>query len=277
MTTRIGAGFRVIHYGLTDTNGYLVGGTEAAAAGNTNGKGMVRLYGAQTINTAVPEPTRVTVSGDDSPMVTFDFEAEELPGGALELAARTNDFEAFVQGSLVEEIDDLEVGVLQPGGGEPQPVVLLLSRRAKKWTAASKAWENLVIPAATVTPLGGDYQQRTATPYRYSISTSKTSRTPWGKLFSALANGATSAPIIPIDSDNPVMMHAFKGDNAETDFILTYTPISLDKTSVFVNGVKLAQADYALNTSTKTVTFDVAPATDALIVVLYEYDASEIA
>jgi hypothetical protein len=249
----------------------------AAVAGEDVGSGMERVFGAQTLNLSVPEPSRVTASGDDGPMATFDFSAEDLPADVLALAARSLAFEAFVQGSKVETIDGLDVIVSQPrGNDEPPGIVMVLSRRAKN-QSGGKQWETKIVPSANITPLGAEFQQRNVTPYRYSISTTTTDRAPWGKLLSASANGATAGPILDVEADNPVMMHAFLGNNAETDVILDYTPIAT-KVSVYVNGVKKTlTTDFTVNTSTKTVTFVAAPAASALVIVLYEYDASEIA
>lgn len=275
----IGAGFRVIHIGQADVNGYFVGGYTAAAAGADVGSGMERIFGAQTLNLSVPEPTRVTASGDDGPMATFEFSAEDLPADVLALAARSLAFEAFVQGSKVETIDGLDVIVSQPRGNDEAPaIVMVLSRRAKN-QSGGKQWETKIVPSAAITPLGAEFQQRSVTPYRYAISTTTTDRTPWGKLLSASANGATAGPILDIEADNPVMMHAFLGNGTEADVILDYTPIAT-KVSVYVDGVKQTlTTDFTVSTSTKTVTFEAGsiPAASELVVVLYEYDASEIA
>jgi hypothetical protein len=277
MSYVIGAGFRVIHFGQANVDGYFVGGYAAAASGIGVGSGMERLFGAQTLNLSVPEPTRVTQSGDDGPMATFDFSAENLPADTLQLAARSLAFEAFVQGSKVETIDGLDMIVAQPrGNDEPPAIVMVLSRRAKN-QSGGKQWETKIVPSATITPLGAEFQQRNVTPYRYSISTTTTDRAPWGKLLSASANGATAGPVLDVEADNPVMMHAFLGDATETNVILNYTPIAT-KVSVYVNGVKKTlTTDFTVDTSTKTVTFVTAPAPAALVVILHEYDASEIA
>lgn len=279
MAYTIGAGFRVIHIGQADTDGYFVGGYVAAAAGIDDGSGMERIFGAQTLNLSVPEPTRVTASGDDGPMASFDFSAEELPGDVLGLAARSLAFEAFVTGSKVETIDGLSVIVAQPhGNDEPPAIAMVLSRRAKN-QSGGKIWETKIVPSANITPLGGAFEQRNVTPYRYSISTTTTDRTPWGKLLSATDNGATAGPILDIEADNPVMMHAFLGNGTETDIILDYTPIAT-KVSVYVEGVKqVLTTDFTVNTGTKTVIFEAGsiPAADERVVVLYEYDAAEIA
>lgn len=278
MSYVIGAGFRVIHIGQADVDGYFVGGYTAAAAGADVGSGMERIFGAQTIDLSIPEPTRVTASGDDGPMATFDFSAEDLPANVLELAARSLTFEAFVQGSKVESIDDLDMITAQPSGNdEPPVIVMVLSRRAKN-QSGGKVWETKIVPSASITPLGAQFQQRNVTSYRYSVSTTTSDRAPWGKLLSTSANGATAAPILDIEAENPVMMHAFLGNNTETDVILDYTPVADTKVSVYVDGVKKTlTTDYTVNTGTKTVTFVAAPATDALVVVLYEYDAGNIA
>lgn len=279
MAYKIGSGFRVIHVGQADTDGYFVGGYTAAAAGADVGSGMERVFGAQTLDLSTPEPARVTAMGDDGPMATEDFSAEDLPADVLALAARSLAFDAFVGGKKVETIDGLDMVVAQPqGNATPPAIVLVLSRRARN-QSGGRQWETRIVPSASVTPLGGAFEQRSFTPYRYSISTTITDRTPWGKLLSATDNGATAGPILEVEADNPVMIHAFLGNGTEADVILDYTPIAT-KVAVYVEGVKQTlTTDYTVNTGTKTVTFEAGsiPAASERAVVLYEYDASEIA
>lgn len=279
MSYIIGAGFRVIHAGQADVDGYFVGGYTAAAAGIDTGSGMERIHGAQTLNLAVPEPSRVTQLGDDGPMATFDFDAESSPADTLALAARQMAFDAFIEGKKVETIDGLSMIVAQPhGNAEPPAIVLVLSRRAKN-QSGGKQWETKIVPSAGIKSLGAAFEQRSVTPYNYSVSTTLTDRTPWGKLLSASANGATAGPILDVEGDNPAMMHAFLGNGTEADVILDYTPIA-GKVSVYVEGVKQTlTTDFTVNTSTKTVTFEAGsiPAASERVVVLYEYDSREIA
>lgn len=275
----IAAGFRYNWYGVIDSNGYFIGGTDTApAAGNQSGSSMLRLDGSRTLPINIPEPDVEPVTGDDEPMVTFEFDSETPISGVLELAARNNTFDALVQGTKVQTVGDLEISTLDPKDRESKSMCLLLSRRAKSWLSGSKGakkWENVFIPRCTIKPLFTDIQQRTFTPYQYSINLSRSDRTGWSTV-SINLHGTTAASIFPIDSDNPLgPLARFTGDAAETVFTLPYAPVSGAKTYVFVNDIQqTVTIDYTV--SSATLTFVGAPASSAVIVVLAEIDESDL-
>lgn len=275
----IGAGFRYLWYGVVDSSGYFIGSTTTApAAGNATGSAMLRLDGARTLPVNIPEPDIVVVSGDDEPMVTFEFDPESLPSGIFEMAQRNNTFEALVQGTLVETVGDLEISVEDPKDRSSQTMCYLLSRRAKSWLTGSKGvkkWESVFIPRATTKPLFATVEQRTFTPYQYGIYLSRSDRSGWSTI--NINNlGTTAAPLMVIDSDNPLMPLArYTGNNAQQNFTLPYAPVSGAKTYVYVNDVlQTVTTDYTV--SSKTLAFVAAPASSAVIVVLAEIAESNL-
>lgn len=278
MAERIGAGFRFNFYGVIDSNGYFIGGTATApTAGNQTGSGMIRLQGSRTLPVNIPEPENQVVTGDDEPEVSFDFAAEDLPNGILETSVRNNTFEALAQKTKVQTLGDLEISTLDPKDRGSETLCFLLSRRAKSWAAGSqgvKKWECLFAALASVTPLYTTVEQRTFTPYQYKINLSKSGRTGWSTVSENL-HGTTAAPLFPIDSDNPLYLHRWTGDNSEDAFTQTYAPVSQAKTYVFVNDVQQT-AGVAYTLSGSTFTFTTPPASSAVIVALTEIDESNL-
>lgn len=275
----IGAGFRYNWYGVIDSSGYFIGSTTTApAAGNATGSSMLRLDGSRTLPVNIPEPDNVVVSGDDEPMVSFEFDSEDLPNGVLELAQRNNTFDALVQGTKVETIGDIEMTSLDPKDRDSQSMCMLLSRRAKSWLSGSKGvskWENIFIPRCTIKPLFTTVEQRTFTPYQYAINLSRSDRTGWSTV-SINLHGTTAASLFVIDSDNPLgPLSRFTGNNSAQNFTLPYAPVSGAKTYVWVNDVKqTVTTDYTV--SSTTLAFVAAPATDAVIVVVPEIAESNL-
>jgi hypothetical protein len=277
----IGAGFRYLWYGVNDSDGYFIGSTTTApAAGNQSGSGMARLAGARTLPINIPEPDVEPVTGDDEPLVTFEFDSETPISGAFEMAVRNNTFDALIQGTKVNTIEsDIEVSILDPKDRDSQSMCMLLSRRAKSWQSGTKGvkkWENAYVPRCTIKPLFTDIQQRTFTPYHYAINLSRSDRTGWSTV-SINLHGTTAGSIFLIDSDNPLYLHRFTGDAAEVAFTLTYEPVSGAKTYVFVNDVvQTVTTDYTV--SGKVVTFEAGstPASDAVIDILAEIDESNL-
>lgn len=275
MATGISAGFKYLFWGVRSGDTFLGGGTTALTPGGT-GRGMVRLEGAQTMPIGVAEPEIITVMGDDQPLVTFDFDAATLPAGVFEMADRDDAFEAIIQGTEVEVIDGMRISVLQPRDRAPQDMYMLLQRRRKKWGSdgrGTKAWEWVFVPLCTVTPLGAEFQTRQNTPYRYNINLNNSEYKPWGATFSEVLNGTTSAPLIAGYSDNPVHATHFEGNGVTTVFTLPYPAISTAKTAVYLDGVKLLSGYTAVAT---VLTLSVAPASGAVVGVLYEVDESDL-
>lgn len=276
---RIAAGYDYTFYGVRNSDGYLQGndGT-GAAAGNTNGQGMLRLEGGRTIPVSIPQDEVVTPTGDNEPTVSFTFPSSNLPSGILETASKNLDFEALCQGTKVETVGGLSVGLQGPSGSTKENMVLLLMRQAKKWAAGVRgvaAWECQFVPSCEISPLGGDWTERQFSPYRYGINISKADRFPWGATYTEAVHGATSSALVPIFSDNPIQLHAFQGNGSQDTFILDVAPISLAKTYVYVNGVKqVPTTQFTL--SSKTVTFVSPPASSAIINVMYEVAAADL-
>jgi hypothetical protein len=279
MTKRIGAGARYTFYGVRDSSGFLIGNTASGAtAGVQAGEGMLRLDGGQVIPTSIPENENQTAIGDDEALVSFDFSAATLAQGTIEVAVRDNVFEALVQGTEVQTIGDLSVGVLGPQDQTFRDMVIMAQRRSKKWTAGVKgvkAWEIAFILAPTITPLYNDFNTRQINPYRYSYTTSKTDRKTWGATFTDALNGTTAGSIIVIDSDNPLHVMAWRGNNSQQDFTFDFTPKSSAKIHIYDEGVKQTlTTDYTVSGS--TVTFVGTPSSGARLNALYEVDAADL-
>jgi hypothetical protein len=278
-TARISAGFNRIFYGVVDSNGYVIGSVAAGAtAGAQAGSPMARLEGAVTFPVAIPEGVTVPVSGDDEPEVSFDFPSEELPNGVLGMSVRDLDFEALVQGTKVESIGDIHVGVRGPASASAVTMCLLLMRRSKKWASGVRgvsAWDIEFVPRCTIQPLGSNFEQRTHQPVNYKIVASKADRFPWGATYTEGLHGTTASVTVPIDSDNPLHIHPFLGNNSQQLFTLAYTPKSSSKIYVYEDGVKQAlTTDYTV--SGKDITFVGTPGSDSQIQVAYEVDEDDI-
>ena len=271
----IGAGDRYTFYGVVNASGKVIGSTaDGASAGAV--QGLARLEGGRVFPTNIPDTDKLIVSGDDQPLVQFQFDPEGLPQGTLEFAVRNATFEALVQGTVVETVGEMTMGVLQPADRADVDLCFFVERHSKKWVAGArgvKAWEIAVIPRAQVVPQYTDIQMRTFNPYKYSMVMSKSDLKPWGASLTEGLNGTTQAPMFVIDADNPIFMDVVRGNASQTVFALTYAPKSAAKLAVFdLNGVKLAlTTHYTLSGS--TLTFLSAPAS-GYAAAFYEVDES---
>ncbi len=273
----IGAGFTYAFYGINDSDGFCIGAVAGGAvAGAAAGSPMLRLLGVKVSNLAIPEAENVIATGDDGPLANFLFPAADLPAGTIEAAIDDLDLAALIQGTLVENVDDLSLGVLQPDAPDFADMSLILQSRAKSQTSGTvgaKRWSGWFISSAQGTPLDRDnFTERAVGTTRYSITVSPADKSIYGSTMNPTVSGTTRASARPFTAANPVHMHPFKGDNSRTAFTLAYLPVSDAKVSVYVEGTKLVLTTaYTVNTSTGVVTFVSAPAQDARVNVLYEF------
>jgi hypothetical protein len=270
----LAAGFNLVFYGARDENGYLIGGTTTApTAGSQAGNPTLRLTGVRSAEISIPAAEVVISEGDDGDVIgQFQFGPSALPSGNLVTAVADLDYEALAQGTLVESVGDVVAGVLQPAGFSPQPLYHLLQRRAQSQSSGSvggKRWQQYHLLNSTVQPQGAPFGIRGVAEYAYNIVLSSADRMVTGASFFLATHGTTAMPIYKSSSDNPMTVHRFTGNNAQTVFNLAYPAISAAKTLVYVNGVKLTPTtDYTV--ATTVLTFNTAPGAAVIIEVWYE-------
>lgn len=273
----IAAGFDSGWYTILDTSGY-AGGVSGAVTSGAAGEAAGFLKGVQTADLNIVEPETVPVPGEDSVIGQFIFPPDQLPSFTIEAGAiNYNDVNRF-QGTSSEDIGDMTITPLQPENPVYADTAFLFTRRNKSKAAASDGvggYEHLVIPKANAVPLGAfPLTGRTAASgrYRVSVGSNQQKFATGATYFNAVA-GTTGAAITAITSENPMTWHTFVGTGAVTVFgPLEKTPAStsLNKVHVYKDGLRMTTG-VTINTTTRELTFSVAPASNSKIVVFYEY------
>lgn len=273
----IAAGFYDAFFGISDTNGFLVGNTGTApTAGVAAGSPMGRIDGVKVADVSIVEPETVPVTGDDGTLGQFVFEAAGLPSFTLEAGIHDFDLEALAQGTSVYTISEVDFGVLQPKTPVYPDMFLVLQRRAKSKVSGSDGvseWEGYVLPKVQMIPLGSpNFTERAAASTRYRVNTNIADRHPLGLTLTESTFGTEAAPVIDFTADNPIHFHRFTGDGVTTVFgPLAYTPVSQAKSMAAINGLlRLPTTHFTVNTSSKMVTFLAAPGSGAIVIVGYE-------
>lgn len=276
----IEAGYDLIFYSLLDGDGYPLGGTGVAVAGNANGSPALRLDGAMTVDLSIPDLEYVTPLGDDVPMVQFSFQSANLPNGALEVAATDLVAEARFSDVEARTVMGDSVQVLRGIANDKADVFLICQRQAKSWQAGFKGVDKrggVYVPSCTLAPLGSAFTQRQHNPNRYGIAVSNASRTAWGETFDATTDGASTAPVVAFSSTDPWHQHAFRGNASATAFTLAYTPLNPSTDMmVTIEGVLQTYTTH-YTVSGKVITFGSPPASNARIIVTYKFSRSELA
>ncbi len=275
----IGAGAKYAFYGVLDANGILLGGSKSLSAGNQDGSAMPRFEGIKTAPITVAEPEVVTATGDDEPLAQFTFEPTTLPEGVLETAVKDLTFEALCLGLEVfaeGEIDMVAMG--NPKDPDRNDMCLILQQRAKSWAAGTKGasrWEGIIIPKCTITPLGNDaFTERAVSTVRYQVTVTKSDMLPYGLTLGASLWGTEEQGFIQFTADNPIRIHAWRGDGVQTVFNFSESPISAAKCNVYVDGIKqIITTHYTIDPTAKTITFVTAPGNNVLFHALYEFAA----
>lgn len=260
----IAAGTQLAFLGLVDSQGFFLGSTSSTA--NAKSEGMIRLTGIQTANPGPVEGEDVNVEGDDTGLGKIEFGPAETPSFIVNTGAFNLDLDAKLQGTLVETLGDIKIGVLQPNDASYPDVMMVIQSKSKSKDDGSdgtKAWSGYIIPIMTAQPLGREtFEGRTAAANRIKVTTQVASRKPWGVTILDANLGTTGAPLLPFTSDNPITMHVFKGDGATSTFTLDKTPVSQAKVIIHKETQLLtAGVDFTVNTSTRVVTISAGPST----------------
>jgi hypothetical protein len=271
----IQAGTQLAFWGQVDSSGFFAG-TSGNVASGANGEPMGRLLGIQTANPGPVEPESVNVPGDDTTLGAIDFGPDEVPTWIMELGAHDLNNQALMQGTAVEQLGDINLGVLQPNDPEYPDICLIYQGKAKSKDSGSdgvKAWAGYIVPLASSVPLGrAEFTGRAAASDRYKVTAQVASRKPWGVTIRTSELGTSGAPLIPFTSDNPIVMERFTGDGVTTVFNLTHTPISAAKTVIHINTQRMvAGVDYSVDASAKQITFNVPPVDLSKIEILMEF------
>lgn len=271
----ISAGTQLAFFGQVDAFGFFAGFSGNVASG-ANGESMRRLLGIKTANPGPVEPESVNVTGDDTTLGAIDFGPNEVPTWIMELAAADLANQALLQGTAVETLGGLKLGVLQPNDPVYPDICIIYQAKSKSKDPGSdgvKAWSGYIVPLTSVVPLGrAEFTERAPAADRYKVTAQVASRKPWGVTINEANLGTSGAPLIPFTADNPIVMERFTGNGVATTFNLVNTPISTVKTIIHNNTQPMTPTtDYTVNVAAKTITFGVAPVDGVKIEVLMEF------
>jgi len=272
----IAAGFTNVFYGTLDADGMCLGTTTSLNAGNQDGSPMARFEGAKSGPISVPEPDVVMVTGDDEAKGSFTFDSTDLANGVITTSIKDMDFEALTMGLEVVNLSMMQVvGIGQPENPQRRDMCMILQRRAKSRSTGEigvSRWEGIFIPKATITPMYAPFEERTPATYSYKLTLNKSDRMLWGETFGLSVYGTEQLAFYQFIADNPVTMHAYRGNGVQTVFNLAYTPAGT--TGAYLRAYKAGvyqSSGVTVSVAAKTVTFAAAPADGQIVHVVYQY------
>ena len=277
MSTRaIAAGVQQAWFGfVSNDKNILLGGTTVAPAAGADGNHAIQIVGIQTAPTGVTESDVVPVLGDDAVLGAFSFQSETPVSFIMNTGENDLAKDALFQGSLVESFNGIDQGLVVPTTPQFPDGTLLIQGRAKDTgNNGASAWVANLYLRVTVFPLDREtFAGREAASYRYQVVAQPATNKPTGTTFTTTLNGYESSTIWKLKGANPFTFIRFTGNGALTTFTgLLKAPAGVNATSIVaINGVQQDPSTYSYNVANKTITFTVAPANNAAIVVFYAY------
>lgn len=271
----IAAGAQFTFLGFYDDNGFLTGGTPTAPSnGDTDGNPFVRLTGIKEASPTVGEPETEVITGDDTRLGEFDFDSIASRRFTADMAVFDLQQEATLLGTTVDTVGEMKLGVMDIVDRAELTACLILQGRTKKHDVATrglKAWSGIIIPAATIIPLGRQaFSERAGAVYRLSITPQVASHRPWGITLSEALGGTLGATYMPFTSDYPIHINVWSGSGVVVNFKTKHRPISVIKTPVFVDRVQVGVD--SVTPGTRTVALSSAPASGRRVISVYEFD-----
>lgn len=268
--------------GFYDTNGFMCGAAGVLANGADSP--MMRLWAIKNIDVTIPERVRETQTGDDEVQGSLYFGPTDPVVLNIQTGLSDLDVEAAMQDINVYNDTQKKLIVLNPNVDSFPLACMLTMGIAKKKVfgeAAVKGYEVNVFNSGEFVILGRDaLAERTLGNYDLTMTCDQTSTFPWGEAMSIANHGTLGGAGGKWPSENKLTMHAFRGDGTDVTLTLAETPAGDDtsgrikvykETSAHVRSVLTPTSGYTVVTSTKVLTFAVAPAAGDHIIVLYEY------
>lgn len=208
------------------TDGYTPGGISGAIS-NGSSAVLKRMYGVKTTPIALPEPTVVTVTGDDTRLGIFQFDSENLPSFALTAGEMDMDIIAASQGTNVYTIGSYyDLNLLGPTSREFRDMFLWLVSQAKSRVSGNKGagFHNLIIPRCNMTYLGRNFEERAAATFNWQVAVDVFDTFPWGGLIGNNAFGKDEGVMFEWFTNKRPQILVIKDDAVTNSYTMPFTP-----------------------------------------------------
>lgn len=217
------AGLERIYYGFENSDGILIGNGATLAAGSVGTMG--RITGAQSFSLNIPESPRQTVTGDDSALVQFIFNATDLGSGSLTMS--TADMILATRGISLDVVNEggKDAFAINPDVITRKNVWFIINSTAKSVSSATfgnTGYEVTFVRCQLTYRGRSGWSTQELTDYQYDLALSPFSKFPWGAAVSAGSN-ATTVAAYTIFSPNKLTMDTFAANASATTFALAGT------------------------------------------------------
>lgn len=269
---KLAAGVQNAWLWFNDADGFALGSDTTALTAGTS-RGAFRFVGIQQMPSGIQEGEVVPIPGDDTNLGGILFESDAPVEFLINMGQGDQGIDAKLQGTLVETMNRISLGLVMPGTKTLATIGLLVQSRSIKRenTSGQAAWSGFLYPNVQLEPLNREtFQGRTAASFRYKGVAQKSQYKPWGVTISEAVNGDDETVAFDVNSSYPLTLDAFKLDgNPTPTFTLNKTPIDITGTMPFVE--RVARTVTSVTPSTKQMVLTATGLVNQRGVVLYEY------
>lgn len=270
-----GVGLRKVMVFVRDTDGTpAIQGTPAAGVAY----GGEPISGAMALTLNVPDPQRVTATGDDKPYFTFQLPPTENPSGELRVTKTNVDAIAILTSTLSwGSASARRIGFATDKVGEEEAMMLWGSREAidaeeDSVTFGQRVWQTYFILNAKVSIRPASMEYATIGEFVYSLSANPSTLDYFGDQFTEGIQGFTRASFLMIVTLYKYWIDVFYGAGAAGAYTLTHASDVVDPADGGVTSVYVAGEMVAFTEVDGVVTPSVAPGATDKVVVEYTYD-----
>jgi|SRR6185369_8049725 len=269
------AGLDALWVSFVNSSGLMSGFSNITV--NATSSGMRKMKAAQTMPSALAQPVRKTIPGDDRPYDQFVFSPTELPGGDVEMGTNDLALDAAAQNSTTWTLGQWLMGIYGIANPTFANLMLLGHQQAHSQDSGSvgqAGYNNILYPNCQLFPVGEDSPAFQAEgKNKYSATFLPFSTFPVGEVLDSTNFSVENGTKVKWWSRYRTLFFAKLGDATWTDIVLDYTPVNVASTKV---GLTTSAGSFSLATvssvtqSTKTVVLSAAPAAATMAVVMYE-------
>jgi hypothetical protein len=222
----ISAGEDMALVGKLMTDGYTPAGiTGSLSAGSS--AALRRMYGVKTTPIALPEPTIVPVTGDDTRLGVFVFDSENLPTFTMTFGEADQDIIGATQGTSLYTVGTYyDIGLIGPTGRDFSDMLIWIAGQAKSRVSGNKGsgFHNLVIPRCNMTYLGRNFEERAAGTFSYQVAVDVFDTFPWGGLLANNTFGKNEGVMFEWFTNKRPQVLVINDDAAENSYTLDHIP-----------------------------------------------------
>lgn len=243
-----------------------------AAVGTSAYEGF-EVIGPKAYTLEIPSVRKITFVGNDRAIALDFLPAIEASSAELRTSADDIPLNALLTNVNAYNVGEATLMNFQTDQqGSEIDVAMLLFQQSLDSASHLRNYRFHMLPKSRAIPMPSGMDENAAE-MKYALAPNPSTKHIWGATMTNGSEGSLEAGFINGMSKGRPKIVAFKGNAATLAFLLpTNKPATaIGKIVVYVNGVLMTGGGGDYTATTTTITFDVAPASNAIIVVFYEY------